>query len=82
MGVLNIRNLPDKVHQSLRERAARNGRSMEAEARAILSEVCRPTSQLGAAGLQAFVSEAFAGKGPPQVVERFLAERQSEWSEG
>jgi len=39
MGILNIRNFPDDVQQRLRERAARNGRSMEAEARAILTTV-------------------------------------------
>ena len=33
MAVLNIRNLPDEVHAKLRVRAAKAGRSMEAEAR-------------------------------------------------
>jgi antitoxin FitA len=37
MGVLNIRNLPDEVYAGLRVRAAKAGRSMEAEARAILT---------------------------------------------
>lgn len=81
MGVLNIRNLPDEVHQALRERAARNGRSMEAEAREILSEVCRPSAQLDALGLQEFVKQAFAGNRPSGVVDRFLGDRQSEWAE-
>ncbi len=36
MSLLTIRNLDDGVKQRLRERAARNQRSMEAEARAIL----------------------------------------------
>jgi hypothetical protein len=36
MSLLTIRNLDEGVKQRLRERAARNKRSMEAEARAIL----------------------------------------------
>lgn len=36
MAMLTVRNLPDHVHQALRVKAAINGRSMEAEARAIL----------------------------------------------
>lgn len=38
MATLTIRNLPDDVRDRLRVRAARNGRSMEAEARALLAE--------------------------------------------
>ncbi len=39
-GTLNIRRLADEVHARLRLRAARNGRSMEAEARDILARAC------------------------------------------
>ncbi len=39
MAALTIRNLDDSTHARLRVRAARNGRSMEAEVRAILDEV-------------------------------------------
>src|SRR4051812_5480288 len=37
MATLTIRNLPEEVRDGLRLRAARNGRSMEAEARAVLA---------------------------------------------
>ena len=37
MATLTVRNLPDEVRDQLRMRAARNGRSMEAEARAVLA---------------------------------------------
>lgn len=40
MAILNIRKLPDDVHARLRLRAAQNGRSMEAEARDILTVAC------------------------------------------
>jgi plasmid stability protein len=35
---ITIRNLPDKDKRALKKRAALNGRSMEAEARAIIGE--------------------------------------------
>ena len=40
MAILNIRRLSDGVHARLRVRAARAGRSMEAEAREILARAC------------------------------------------
>jgi len=36
MATLTIRNLPDETRRALKERAARNDRSMEAEVREIL----------------------------------------------
>ena len=38
MATLTIRRLPDEVYESLRERARTNRRSLEAEAREILTE--------------------------------------------
>jgi plasmid stability protein len=42
MASLTIRRLPDDVKQDLRERAARNGRSLEEEARRALIALVRP----------------------------------------
>lgn len=42
MVTLTIRTLDSQVEESLRMRATRNGRSVEAEARAILSETVAP----------------------------------------
>ena len=42
MASLTIRKLPDDVKQDLRERAARNGRSLEDEARRALIALVRP----------------------------------------
>ena len=47
MPSLNIRNITDETHQALRMQAARHGRSMEAEVRAILEHALAPTQQLG-----------------------------------
>lgn len=44
MAALSVRNLDDQVRQRLRLRAARNGRSMESEVRAILIEAVSDTS--------------------------------------
>lgn len=38
MPTITVRNLPETTRQALKERAARNNRSMEAEVRAILEE--------------------------------------------
>lgn len=47
MPILTVRNLRSDVHQKLREQAARNGRSMEAEARVIIEEaVDKPRTTL------------------------------------
>jgi plasmid stability protein len=83
MATLNIRNLPDEVHHRLRVRAAEHGRSMEAEARAILTEAC--ASQMSAedtatrvAELQAFIERLYGGQKPKNVVDEFIAERRRE----
>lgn len=48
MAALSIRNLDETVKQRLLRRAARHGRSMEAEARAILTEaVSEPADSAG-----------------------------------
>lgn len=46
MANLSVRNLPEEIHRALRMRAARNGRSTEAEIRAILEETVRPPKRL------------------------------------
>jgi plasmid stability protein len=85
MATLNIRNLP--VHHRLRMRAAEHGRSMEAEARVILTEAClsgrksRATAAEAtakAARLQAFVDELYGGKKPDNLVDDLIAERRRE----
>jgi plasmid stability protein len=44
VGAITVRNLDDAVQQRLKERAAAHGRSMEAEARAILTTAVTPSS--------------------------------------
>lgn len=79
MPVLNIRNLPSEVHAGLRVRAARAGRSMEAEARAILTRaVLQAEGRRGAAQLPSWVDELYATGKPAGVVDDLLAERRRE----
>lgn len=79
MAVLNIRNLPDEVHAKLRVRAAKAGRSMEAEAREILTAVVLQNQPLTSpTELQAWVTELYGAYKPSRVVETLIAERREE----
>ncbi len=46
MAAVIVRNLPDETHRALRIRAAQNGRSTEAEIRAILEDAVRPKERI------------------------------------
>ncbi len=46
VAVLTIRNLPDEVKRALQTRAKANGRSMEAEARIVLTESVKSQNRL------------------------------------
>ena len=61
MGSLNVRNLPDETHQALRVQAARHGRSMEAEVRAILNHALNPARKLGLGSMLAAIGRDFGG---------------------
>ncbi|HYD70863.1 FitA-like ribbon-helix-helix domain-containing protein [Azospirillum sp.] len=80
MATLSIRNLPDDVHARLRVRAALHGRSMEAEARDILSSAClMATSPVtDSSALQALVDDLYGPAKPTGVVDQFIAERRQE----
>jgi hypothetical protein len=79
MAVLNIRNLPDDVHARLRIRAAKAGRSMEAEARAIITLVCTADEvPQHSSDLQKWVDSLYGAKKPRKVVASLVAERRRE----
>ena len=82
MAVLSIRNLPDEVHARLRVRAARAGRSMEAEARAILADAVNGDSDTAEEHplrkLRALLDEVYGPDKPTGVVEELIAERRRE----
>jgi len=45
MSAVTIRNLPDEIHRALKVRAARHGRSTEAEIRDILTSAVKPDTR-------------------------------------
>jgi plasmid stability protein len=79
MATLTIRNLPEETHRRLRIRAAKAGRSMEAEARAILAgAAAEEMPARSVKELQAWVKKLYAGRRPEGVVDELLAERRRE----
>ena len=61
MGSLNVRNLSDKTHKALRIQAARHGRSMEAEVRAILDDALNPEKKPDLGSMLAAIGRDFDG---------------------
>lgn len=51
MASITIRNIPDAVHRALKVRAARHGRSAEAEIRAILEQAAQPEGRVALGSL-------------------------------
>ncbi len=84
MATLTIRNLPDEIYDRLRTRAAHNKRSMEAEARDIVSAAVRPTSESAAEAIrrmQELVARLPKKNQDSFTVDKFLAERRKMWGE-
>jgi len=61
MATLTVRNLDDETRDALKARGARNGRSMEAEARVILSAALGEGTQSESRGLGTWIHELFKG---------------------
>jgi plasmid stability protein len=55
MPALTIRNLPEETHRALRVRAAKHGRSTEAEIRDILEKAVKPEGRLKLGSLLAAI---------------------------
>lgn len=59
MGNLTIRNIDDIIHQNARMEAAKNGRSLEAELRALLERTYASPSDAHAARIRAMSGREF-----------------------
>lgn len=81
MAMLTVRNIPEEVHRALRARAARHGRSTEAEVREILQAAVKPEgrvklgslladigSQVGLTAKETAVFDSVRDSRPAQVV--------------
>jgi antitoxin FitA len=61
MPAVNVRNISAETHRALKTRAARNGRSTEAEIRAILDEAVRPNGRIKVGSELAAFGRRFGG---------------------
>jgi len=61
MAAVTVRNLPEKTHRALKLRAARNGRSTEAEIRHILEDAVSAKSEIGLGSQLAALGRRFGG---------------------
>lgn len=78
MAILSIRNLPESTRQRLRMRAAQMGRSMEAEARAILIAAVEIEEAVSPTDLQNWIERLYNGHVPQNAVDELIAERRQE----
>ena len=76
MATITVRDLDDEVKQKLRERAAKNGRSMEAEVRALLVDAVTAREPTVEYGLGTWIHERFAEGGGWEDFE--LPDRQQQ----
>lgn len=83
MATLTIRNVSAEVHEALRKRAAANGRSVEAEVRALLEASALAPGADWRKDLLDIQKKARAALGNPSkgAVARFVAERREEWGD-
>lgn len=73
---INIRGIDDRVHDALRLRAARTGRSVEAEVRTILAEACLPAGTVGwAEGLRERAKARTGGRAQTDSADLIRAAR-------
>lgn len=81
MATLSIRNIPDDVRDRLRIRAAKAGRSLEAELRLIVTEAAREEASAsdGLLALREHMRQwRAANPDAPGVVDELIAERREE----
>lgn len=89
MATLTVRDVPESVRASLRKRAARNGRSVEAEVRAILAEASKapPARARDAKAIEQTLAEferLMAKVKVPKgrsLTDEFVAGRRKIWGE-
>lgn len=61
MAAITVRNLSDATHRALKSRAARHGRSTEAEVRAILDDAVLSQKRVGLGSLLAAIGAGAGG---------------------
>lgn len=61
MPSVTIRNVPEEVHRAIRVRAARHGRSTEAEIRDILAQAAKPEGRVKLGSFLASIGRKVGG---------------------
>ncbi|MGD0910360.1 MAG: plasmid stability protein [Terracidiphilus sp.] len=61
MPAVTVRNIPERTHRALKLRAAKNGRSTEAEIRLILENAVSPKTAAGLGSQLAAIGRRFGG---------------------
>lgn len=61
MSSITVRNIPEETHRALRVRAAKAGRSTEAEVRVILESAARPEGRVKLGSLLAEIGQQVGG---------------------
>jgi len=61
MAAVTIRNLPEATHRALKARAAKHGRSTEAEIRDIIESAVRPSSRVRLGTVLAELGRKYGG---------------------
>ena len=61
MPAVTVRNISEKTHRALKLRAARNGRSTEAEIRLILDQAVAPDTEAGLGSQLAALKQRLGG---------------------
>ncbi len=61
MAAMTVRNIPDEVHEALKQRAKKHGRSAEAEVREILQEALMPSGEVGLGSALAALGRKYGG---------------------
>ena len=61
MSAVTVRNLPEATHRALKVRAARNGRSTEAEIRRILEDAVSTNTAVGLGSQLAALGRRYGG---------------------
>ena len=87
MPTLTVRNISEEGMILFRMRAAEHGRSMEAEARAMIEDAGRTKASRSSvadrvARAQARFAEAFGGRPPAEMVDDLLADRRAAAARG
>jgi len=59
MAAITVRNISDETHKALKLRAAKNGRSTEAEIRVILDNAVRAKDEIGLGSLLSAFAEKY-----------------------